>query len=801
MMLEYFRFQHKRPGPGLNTDKDIAVATHLRLKDTISWKKVTSLYILLSISLMISSGFLLAQDHTFPFGSNGEIVYNTGTGTATVYIQGEEVIANAYAVVYNDATVLSSKDYTDYVVEQIDLSDDFGTGKKMVVNMSASGLPDMQQAFYAYEGKEHFFVEVSIDGNGEEVSSNYMAPLVSDRVDIKEEGDNRVLFVPFDNDTFIKYNSKSMGSGLTNTSSEVTAFYENNSRKGLVVGSVEHRDWKTGIKTNGSGSTLSELVVWGGYTEESITRDAVGHGTISGESVKSPKVFVGLFEDWRDGLDAYGKANAVAEPRYVFNWEEPTPFGWNSWGAVQTGLNLEKAKAVVDFFSAGLPKFRNGETAYIDLDSYWDNLVSGGLEGDFTNLISFVRYCKERGLKPGIYWAPFVDWGKSDRKVEGSSYNYSEVWTKVNGAYHDLDGARAMDPTHPATQKRIDLVIDKFKSCGFEMIKIDFIGHAAIEADQFYDPTVRTGMQAFRKGMEYLIDRLDDKMLVYAAISPNLATGPFVHSRRIACDAYADINATEYTLNSTTYGWWQTHIYNFIDADHLVFGNSSMGENRARLISGVINGTLITGDDFSVSGQWTGRAKELLQNEEILDIARNGVAFRPVEGDTEQGASEVFVNKIDDNYYVAVINYGAEKDYNLSLDRLGIEENEYQVKELFSKRGFALKGSELKVKVGTRDAAVYKLTKGLVNAVSGVDLDTVTLYPNPANKVLKVENRERMQSLKLFSLKGETLFSADNLMSTHYEMDMSNYEKGIYLLSLTEKNGKTVHYKIIKEAK
>lgn len=568
---------------------------------------------------------------------------------------------------------------------------------------------------------------------------------------------------------------------------------------GFVVGSVEQKDWKTGVKTSGSGSTLSELTVWGGYTEASVTRDAISHGTISGASVKSPKIFVGLFEDWRNGLEEYGKANAIAEPRYIFNWEAPTPFGWNSWGAVQTDLNLEKAKAVVDFFSTSLPKFRNGETAYIDLDSYWDNLASGGLEGDFTALIDFVRYCKERGLKPGIYWAPFVDWGKNNRKVEGSAYEYADVWTKANGVYHDLDGARAMDPTHPATQRRIDLVIDKFKNCGFEMIKIDFIGHAAIEADAFYDPTVKTGMQAFRKGMEYLIDRLDDKMLVYAAISPSLATGPYVHSRRIACDAYADINATEYTLNSTTYGWWQTHIYNFIDADHLVFGNSSIGENRARLTSGVLNGTLITGDDFSASGQWSERAKTLLQNEEVLDVARNGIAFKPVEGNSEQGASEAFVNKIGNDFYVAIINYGPEKEFDLELSRLGIEPAEYGVKELFSQSRFSLNGSALKVKVGARDAAIYKLTEGLVNAIpADAAIDMAILYPNPANEVLKIENKAEMRSLKLLSLKGEVLMSIENIKTHNYEMDMSAYAKGAYLVSLIGKDGKTEYYKVIK---
>jgi alpha-galactosidase len=742
---------------------------------------------------------VLVAQQTLPFGSNGEIRYDEAAGTVTVVVNGSEMITNAYAVVKDGAAILNSKNYTNRTVTISDIDDDFGSGKKMTVALTGGGLTDMTQVFYAYEGRDYFLTEVVIAGAS--VTTNYMAPLVADQAGIPQNGDNRVLFVPFDNDTFIRYRSRPMSSIITSTSAEVTAYYENTSRNGLVIGSVEHMTWKTGVRTKGMANALTELTVWGGYTEATVTRDKTEHGSISGTSVKSPKIFVGFFQDWRRGLEEYGKANAIAEPRYVFDWTQPTPFGWNSWGSIQTNLNLDKAKAVALFFKNSLPQFRNGETAYIDLDSFWDNMVSGGLEGDFSQLIAFVNYCKERGLKPGIYWGPFVDWGKTDRKVEGSTYQYPEVWTKVKGAYHDLDGGRAMDPTHPATQKRIDLVIDKFKTCGFEMIKIDFIGHASIEADSYYDPTVKTGMQAFRKGMEYLIDRLDGKMLVYAAISPSLATGRYAHSRRIACDAYSDIGATEYTLNSTTYGWWQTHLYNFIDADHIVFKSEAIGANRARLTSGVINGTLISGDDFSVTGQWSDRARQLFQKQDILDIARNGVAFMPVEGTSEQSASEVFVNRIGDDHYVAIINYGEKKSYDLTLERLGIAPGEYTVKELFSEKSFSLTTSSLKRDVEARDAMIFRFRVGSVTSVTPEDAnDTVTLYPNPAGAFVRLSNATtKIRSFKVMDQHGKIVVEEKNVNSKEYQLNIAGLANGMYIISLVDAAGKVSTFKVVKE--
>lgn len=645
---------------------------------------------------------------TINFGSNNRIEYNTATGTLNIFYNDQLIIGDAYALAYNGSTPLHSSWYTSRTIAQTQVSDNQGIGTKYTVTLTGNGLPEMKQVFYVYPGKPHFFTEVSIQGSN--ISSNYMAPLISGHVNIRAAGDTRSLFIPFDNDTFIRYDARSLGNALTNTSAEAGAVYENGSRKGLIAGSIEHDVWKTGVRTSGSGAVLNELTIWGGYTEEGVTRDRKAHGAITGVQARSPKIFIGYFNDWRTGLEEYGTANRLAAPQYIFPWAQPVPFGWNSWGEIKTSLSLAKAKGVVDFFVNQIPAFRSGNTAYIDLDSYWDNLASGGITGDFSQLTEFVNYCNSKGLKAGIYWAPFVDWGKSDRTIEGSSHNYQDVWLKENGSYHDLDGCRAMDPTHPGTQQRIAYLIERFKTCGFKMIKIDFLGHAAIEADSYYDNTVKTGMQAYKKGMQFLVDQLAGQMLVYAAISPSLATAPYVHMRRIACDAESNIDASAYTLNSTNYGWWQTFLYNYIDADHLVFRNETEGTNRARFTSAVVTGTLITGDDFSApSASLTERAKRILQNQAVLNISRNGngTAFQPVEGNTGNQPNDLFVSRIGRYYYLAVFNFTAgAKSYNISLNRIGLP-GHYRAVELYSNTGKDANGS-LNITLPAADAAIYR---------------------------------------------------------------------------------------------
>ena len=663
---------------------------------------------LLNTAIALSAHAFNKTDIHIPFGKNGRLDYNLKTGLLNVYASKSAAFSGVSAQVKVNDKLISSTDYSVRNYVKATLTNAFGSGEKYIIKCTGKDLPEMDLVFYVYPNREYFLTEIEMKGR--HLKSNYMAPFCGNFP--KVSGDARTLFVPFDNDTFISYNAKPFSGDMQNISAEAGTVYDNNSRKGFVAGSVEHTTWKTGILTSSKKDNSNTVKIWGGYTDGAVTRDEVEHGIIKGDSLKSPLIFIGYFDDWRQGLEEYGKANRIAEPPYVFNWTKPTPVGWNSWGVMQEKLSYNKAIKVVDFFADSLAGFRIGNTAFIDLDSYWDNMVQGGIAGDFSKLKAFADYCRSKGLQPGVYWAPFTDWGYragADRKAEGSEYKFGDMWTKENVGYHDLDGARALDPTHPGTKQRIAYTIKKLRDCGFKMIKIDFLGHAAIESSNFYDTTITTGMQAYRKGMEFLLDQLGDQMLVYAAISPSLATGRYAHTRRIACDAFKSISDTKYTLNSVNYGWWQTYVYNFIDADHVVLSTQSEGENRARMLSSVITGTFITGDDFSAHGSWSERAMSWYQQKEILNIVKNSRAFKPVEGNTENNAASVFTRKIGPFYYLAVFNYST-KPMRIKIDaaRVGLSPNQtYGGLDIFENQAALLKGDMI-IEINGADAALYK---------------------------------------------------------------------------------------------
>jgi alpha-galactosidase len=176
--------------------------------------------------------------------------------------------------------------------------------------------------------------------------------------------------------------------------------------------------------------------------------------------------------------------------------------------------------------------------------------------------------------------------------------------------------------------------------------------------------------------------------------------------RRIGCDAFSAIDNTEYTLNSTGYGWWQSGIYNFVDADHVVFNNAPEGMNRARLVSSLVTGTLMTGDDYGVAGHWRPMAEKLLQNPEVLAAVGHGKAWRPVFANTGNRGVPVFVKHDGRATYIAVINFeNNPREFTIPLSHLGTKPGKF--KRLFAETTLQSDANQLKETIPGNDAEIF----------------------------------------------------------------------------------------------
>lgn len=649
-----------------------------------------------------------------------KIIYNTESGLSAFEWNNKTIAKGLYSSIQLDKQ-LDSKNYAEHLfsmkkVEKI--NDGHGKGIRVTIENRESGLPTMKQIYQIYERLPYFLISQQVTGK-DMLSTNDMAPLVLNAkggIDIGSYSDNRVLVAPFDNDAWSRYQARTMNTSLNNNnyvSSELTAIYDNTSRNGLVIGSVTHDKWKTGIYWSGSDNRLNKLKVYGGFSSPTSTHDTIPHGKVTGTTITSPQILVGYYADYRQGLESFGQANAAVAPPLAFKHGVPkgVPVGWNSWGAYESDLSYDKVVAVSDFFKKNLQKnsFSNKGNVYINLDSYWDNLSEEQLK-------QAVKVINKNGQKAGIYYGPFVYWGDNmSQVVEGTDgkYTYGDIILRDQSGspLPKVDGAYAIDPTHPGSKQRIEYYFKRFLDYGYEYIKIDFLSHGSFEG-KHYDPNVQTGIQAYNQGMAHINKVLGGKMFISASIAP-LFPSQYAHARRISCDIDGSLSRTEYQLNNLTYGWWQNGtIYPYTDPDYMTLvKGGSFDAAQSRVNSAAISGTVFLNSDDVSNPAAQELMKKLLTNKQVNEVALKGQAFKPVEGNTGTGAADTFIMQEGKDYYLAVFNYtNAPVSKTVDFARVGIpSSSKVKVTDLWTNASSQAAG-QLKVDLNGAQSKLYKIT-------------------------------------------------------------------------------------------
>ena len=701
-------------------------------KGFIAYKKVMASA---ALALLMPHGASAGHDIA---AGDWQVVFDEAAHTVTYVRAGQQLVRGAYVEVHDaSGNVLLSKDYPKVALSKTQVADEFGAGAKYTYTYSGlEGKDNIEHSVYVYPGLNYVLVEAVLVAAGNSATTNYIAPIVTTTsvAFLPADGQNVVYDMPHDNDNWVGYSAQPWSMGVQNTSCEVSAFYDVASRRGLVVGSIEHDNWKSGITATPAGrNRLRNLTVAAGVVgvrtndvwegRPSLAR----HGCITGKRVRSPRFFLGFYDDWRNGLEALGEATERLCPKLP--WSGGTVFAWQSWGGMAEHVNYEGAVNVSDFFSGQLEPAgfcnENG-VCYMVLDSFWDNFTDEQLD-------RFVEHCRANGQIPGIYHTPFSYWGseadaEAYRPYDGSPWTWADISLRANGQLRRI-ASIALDPTHPGTIEYNRQRFAKFKKHGFKYIKLDFINNGTLEADSYYDKAVTTGMQAYTYGMDRII-QMADGMFIDLSIAPVFpAKG---HTRRISCDSWGELDNSMYSLNSIELGWWLDRVYQYNDPDHLVLSRAATdGEARIRYTCGAITGTVLLGDNYSLAGSYLGKQAErdlamrIATNADINAVARLGRSFRPIEGGMTEArfsrygkynysVDREFALDTEDALYYVVFNYDREAGFGkrARFDRLGLSAKDVKcIRELWTGSAVDMSADGFMVSVPAADVCVYKLEK------------------------------------------------------------------------------------------
>lgn len=644
------------------------------------------------------------------YSHNGkEVLVDNTTGAVTIVAQNDTLIKGNLPAWGLDREVRRPDALQKVKISSRNISDVHGDA----LRVSVAGFFDNEKATVDYDIYSNFVLtRLSVEAvkSKENLTLNYLAPISTRQAyQFTDRAGNYALSVPYDNDAWVRYTTTAFGDSIP-MAYNVAAIFNADTRKGLIVGAVEHDVWKSGIQTiTDSIASIVSLDAFGGVTSE-LTRDRRSHGHVSAKVVKSPRIILISTDDWRDGMELYADQCAAYAPAIPSRGSRP--FGWNSWGKLQTKITYNKAIEVSDFIHDNLQDkgFQDADgKVCINLDAFWDFGFKQHQHREF------VAHCKANGQMAGIYFCPFTDWSGRPESVVGEApeYKNKDMYIRVNGEPVKFDGAPALDPTHPATKARIKKTLEQFIEWGYEYVKIDFMAHGAYESDTYYDPSITTGTQAYNHGMAYIDSIVDNRMWINLSIAP-LFPANYAHSRRISCDAWNKVKDTEYVLNALSSGWWLDRVYHYNDADHVVYEGATDGENRMRITSSAITGVYFLGDDFSDRGRkdTKNRAIKNSGNRAINAMARNCKSFRPVEHAVGTAAADMFVNSDDKFIYVAIFNFTDKPvEKTLSLRRIGLSEaTDYRAVELWSGDSHKLRGA-INTHIAPLDVKVFRIRK------------------------------------------------------------------------------------------
>ncbi len=687
------------------------------------------------IVVLITAALCPAQHSNSAAGESVKVSLDARHGTfALAWPDGTTMGSIASAIELVDGTHLSTTDFPRHKIERISAAPQgvvaSGMREYSVRYYGKSGAPELQQHIYFESSRPYVLVDLDVVSD-RPLSSRRISPVVvaaGGGAHFALKTRPTVLFVPNDNDMWVHYN-ETIDPAKDPDSYEVTAIFDNASRKGMVLGSVTHDLWRTGVLARDLAEGSAGMIeVYGGATGH-WTHDVDPHGAITGTTIHSPLVMVGYFPDWRQGMETYGQINAQIHP--PLPWSGGVPFGWNSWSAYLQKIDTQRYLAAADFIQTQLePRgFKNDGSTYVNLDGGWNDMKE-------SDVIESAKHIHAQGQKAGIYFTPFSYWSDDFSKpVPGTDgkYTYKDILLRDSkgNTLPKIDGARPLDPTHPGTIARIDYELARFVAWGYDYVKLDFLNCGSLEGHHF-DPAITTGVAAYAYGMQRIEEDLSPAKIgrpffISLSIAPLFPA--YGHSRRVSCDAFGRIEDTEYLLNAVTFGWWTNGtLYRFNDPDHTVISRDtdpyhptapagsiqSIEEAQSRVDASVITGTVLLDSDDLMDPRAQQRAKDLLTNHAILDVARAGRSFQPVEGNSGIGAASLFVrSEPDGSTLVAVFNYDLSHPAEIKADlvRLGLDgTHTYRATDLWTSASREIK-SPLDVPLGPAQSTIFRLVR------------------------------------------------------------------------------------------
>jgi hypothetical protein len=95
---------------------------------------------------------------------------------------------------------------------------------------------------------------------------------------------------------------------------------------------------------------------------------------------------------------------------------------------------------------------------------------------------------------------------------------------------------------------------------------------------------------------------------------------------------------------------------------------------------------------------------------------------------------------------------------------------------------------------GCKDSIGFTINETTIG-VNDINVNSFSIYPNPANKVLIIKNLNKESQINIFDITGRIIY-AENILTSDTELNIDNWKDGIYTVQVITE-GKIANQKLV----
>ncbi|RLD54456.1 MAG: hypothetical protein DRJ01_18010, partial [Bacteroidetes bacterium] len=93
----------------------------------------------------------------------------------------------------------------------------------------------------------------------------------------------------------------------------------------------------------------------------------------------------------------------------------------------------------------------------------------------------------------------------------------------------------------------------------------------------------------------------------------------------------------------------------------------------------------------------------------------------------------------------------------------------------------------------------YESSYNVITGINDINMNNISIYPNPVSDMLHINNLTNVKNITISNVIGQKVKTVNNINSEILNINTSDLERGVYIISITDNNGNVRSSKLLKK--